>query len=109
ERIDRTEVCAARPRGHREAKHEVRRIEEEEDEEEHELVLVPLPPVSPAVARPDRSGHERQRSEDHSLVNRDVAFEVGVLVTLPEDAQRLPPTPGEARIRRQGDADVEIE
>ena len=42
-------------------------------------------------------------------MDRDVAFEVGVVVTLPEHEERLPPTPRKAGVRGQGDADVEVE
>ena len=70
---------------------------------------MPFPPVAPAVARPDRPRHQRERAEDDALVNRDIALEVGVLVALPEHAQRLPAAPGEAGVRGESDADVEVE
>jgi len=65
--------------------------------------------VTPAVTRPDRAGDERQRTEDHALVDRDVALEIGVVVPLPQNPERLPSAPGKAGVRRQGDADVEVE
>src|SRR6266581_5293599 len=93
----------------REAQHEVRSVEEEEHEKENELVFVPFPPMPPAVAGPDRACHERQRTEDHTLVNRDVTLEVRFLVSLPEHAQGLPAAPREAGVCGEGDADVEVE
>ena len=71
-------------------------VEEEQHEEEDELVLAPDPPVAPAVLRPDRARHERERAEDHALVDGDVALEVGALVALPEMPERLPASPAEA-------------
>ena len=109
QRVDGAEVRAPRTGGHREAQHEVRAVEEEEDEEENELVLVPLPPVAPAVPRPDRAGDERERAEDHTLVNGDVALEVGALSRFQRTAQRLPAAPAEAGVRRESDRDVEVE
>ena len=109
QRVDRAHVRARAPRLEREAQHEVRAVEEEEHEEQHELVLAPRPPHAPRRARPDRAGQQRQRAEDHALVDRDVALEVGALVALPEHAQRLPGAPAEAGVGGQGDRHVEVE
>src|SRR5581483_8041464 len=88
---------------------EVRAVEEEEDEEEDELVLVPGPPHAPRDLRPDRAGGERQRSEDHTLVDGDVALEVRPLVLRPQVPECLPGAPPEGRVRRQRERDVEVE
>src|SRR5438034_340960 len=88
---------------------EVRGIEQEQNQEEDELILVPFPPVSPAVTGPDRTGEERERAEDHALMDCDVAFQVGVVVPLPEYEESLPPAPREAGVGGQGDADVKVE
>ena len=77
ERVDRAHVRPRRPRLDRVAEHEVGRVEEEQDQERDELVRAPRPPDPPRGARPDRAGDERQRTEDHALVDRRVALEVG--------------------------------
>ena len=109
ERIDRAHARARHARLDREAEHEVRAVEEEQHEEEHELVLAPRPPDAPRGLRPDRAGDERQRAEDHALVDRDVALEVGALVARAQVPKRLPRPPAEARVRRQRDRHVEVE
>src|SRR6059058_5560185 len=96
ERVDGTEIRAPRPSRDREAQHEVRGVKEEQHEKENELIFVPFPPMAPAVAGPDRAGHECQRAEDHALMNRNVTLEVRLLVSLPEHAQGLPAAPREA-------------
>src|SRR5207244_10085942 len=77
--------------------------------EEHELSPAPDPPVAPANPCPERSRHERQRTEDHALVDRDVALEVGARTALPEVAEGLPGAPPEARVRGERDRNVEVE
>src|SRR5439155_12585928 len=78
-------------------------------EEQHQLVLAPKPPVPPRVLRPDRSGDEHEHAEDHALVDRDVALEVGVRVALPEMEERFPRAEPEAEIRRERDRHMEVE
>jgi hypothetical protein len=42
-------------------------------------------------------------------MDRDVALEVGTGCALPEDEQRLPGAPAEARVRRERNRNVEVE
>src|SRR5207302_3769776 len=109
DRIDRSDVLTPRPRLDRVPQHEIRRIEEEEDEEEHELVRAPDPPVSPPVTRPDRACDEHEHTEDHALMDRNVALEVCARLALPEMDERLPCAPPEPCIRGQRDRNVEVE
>src|SRR5581483_6291103 len=109
ERVHRAQVCPLRAGLEREAEHEVRAVEEEEDKEEHELVLAPQPPMTPRDPGPDRAGQEDERPEDETLVDADVALEVGALVPLREMPERLPRAAREARVRRDRDRDVEVE
>ena len=109
ERVHRAHVLALLPRLERVAQHEVRGVEEEQDEEEHELVRAPRPPDAPRRLRPQRARDEREHAEDHALVDRGVALEVGARVALPQHAQRLPRAPAEADVRRQRDRHVDVE
>src|SRR5207302_9375554 len=109
QRVDGAEVRALRSRVDREAKHEIRGIEEEEHEEENELVLAPQPPVTPRDLCPDRAGDEDEDAEDDALMDRDVTLEVGVWIALPEVNERLPGAGCEAGICRERDRDAEVE
>src|SRR5438132_74709 len=63
---------------------------------------------SPAV-RPDRPREGRQRAEDRSLVDRDVALQVELLVAAPEHEQALPGAETEAEVGRERNRDVDVE
>src|SRR6266511_5276231 len=96
DRVHGGEVRPPRARLDGEPQHEIRRVEKEEDEEQHELLRAPEPPMTPAVPGPDRTGKKRHRGEDHALVDRDVALQIGTRLPFPEVEKSLPRAPTEA-------------
>ena len=111
QRVDRARGSpACGPVLDREAQHEVGRVEEEEDEEEHELRSLHEPPDAPAGSSPrsSRSAASSRRRSRRGGSRRSTRGR-SARAAPSTGAQRLPRAPAEARVRGQGDRDVEVE